>query len=253
MVSFKSIASLLCAAVSLVRAFDFDEVSDELKSNILARQNGISFTQYWANEYVDLNWTSGQGGNYQVVWDQGFGGNFVVGKGYRPGGNRVVNYTGTFQVNGRAYLALYGWTTNPLIEWYVIESMGIHNPSDNINATCYGTHQTNGGTYEVWMKWRVDAPSIIGDATYQQYWSIRTRRHVGGSINTTAHFEAFKKAGLRLGQHNFMAFAIEGQQGSGRANITVGAAPPTSVVESSTPTQRTEVPRRTNTCTAKLS
>lgn len=131
--------------------------------------------------------------------------------------------------------------------------MGIHNPSDNPNATCYGTHQTDGGTYEVWMKWRVDAPSIIGDATYQQFWSIRTRRHVGGSINTTAHFEAFKKAGLKLGRHNFMAVGIEGQQGSGAANITVGVPPPTRVAESATPTQRTEVPRRSNTCTAKLS
>jgi endo-1,4-beta-xylanase len=36
--------------------------------------------------------------------------------------DRLFNYTGTFEVNGWAYLALYGWTTDPLVEYYVIES-----------------------------------------------------------------------------------------------------------------------------------
>ncbi|KAH7303906.1 concanavalin A-like lectin/glucanase domain-containing protein [Stachybotrys elegans] len=205
------------------------------------------------SEFADLDWVSGPAGRYSVDWNQGFGGNFVVGKGYRPGGDiRIVNYTGTFRVSGRAYLALYGWTTNPLVEWYVIESMGVHNPSDNSNATCYGTLESDGGTYEVWMKWRINAPSIIGDADFQQFWSIRTMRHVGGTINTTRHFEAYRKAGLRLGRHNFLALAIEGQQGNGAANITVGVAPSTAVPQSTTSRTRTEVPVRTNTCLPKL-
>ena len=84
---------------------------------------------------------------------------------------RLFNYSGTFDItSGRAYLALYGWTTSPLIEYYVIESMGVHNPSDNSNATCYGTFESDGGTYEVWMKWRINAPSIIGDADFMQIW-----------------------------------------------------------------------------------
>lgn len=37
---------------------------------------------------------------------------------------RLFNYTGTFELkrNAWAYLALYGWTTNPLVEYYVIEA-----------------------------------------------------------------------------------------------------------------------------------
>jgi endo-1,4-beta-xylanase len=83
----------------------------------------------------------------------------------------------------------------------VIENFGDkHNPTDNSNHTCYGTFESDGGTYEVWRKWRVNQPSIIGTATFPQYWSVRTKRHVGGTINTTKHFEKWEKAGLPLGK-----------------------------------------------------
>lgn len=114
-------------------------------------------------------------------------------------GARLLNYSGTFEVDGNAYLAMYGWTTNPLVEYYVIESMGQHNPSDNASATQYGTVETDGGVYEIWQKVRVNAPSIIGTATFQQYWSVRTKMRCGGTINTGNHFRAWKAAGLALG------------------------------------------------------
>jgi endo-1,4-beta-xylanase len=104
----------------------------------------------------------------------------------------LFNYTGTFNVNGWAYLALYGWTTNPLVEYYVIESseyhpmidpkghiltriaVGRHNPSDNASANYFGNFDSDGATYEIWQKERTNAPSIIGDNTdFQQYW-VRT-------------------------------------------------------------------------------
>jgi endo-1,4-beta-xylanase len=118
---------------------------------------------------------------------------------------RLVNYTGTFHTTGNAYLALYGWTQNPLVEYYVIESLGIHNPSDNVSATQYGCFDSDGGTYQIWQKERINAPSIQGDNTnFQQYWSIRTQTHVGGTINTGNHFRAWAAVGLNLGQQLYM-------------------------------------------------
>jgi endo-1,4-beta-xylanase len=172
---------------------------------------------------------------------------------------RLVNYTGTFKTSGAAYLALYGWTDNPLVEYYVIEAMGNHNPSDNISSTQYGCHQSDGGTYEIWQKKRTNAPSIKGDHTdFQQYWSVRTSMHVGGTINTGNHFRAWAAAGLKLGTQLYMDMVIEGQRGAGNATITVGTAPKTSVPNTPTPTRRTErapgtCPRSSTTTSTKLS
>ncbi|EHA50618.1 hypothetical protein MCOR27_010990 [Pyricularia oryzae] len=209
-------------------------------------------TQNWGNEFSNYTWSPGPNGRFAVDWRQPNGGNFVVGRGYSlNNNNRIFNYSGTFTVNDRAYMCLYAWTLNPLTEWYVIENMGVHNPADNRNATCHGRIQSDGGTYEVWSKWRINAPSIIGDADFQQYWSIRTRRHVGGTINTTAHLAAFRRAGLPLGAQQPVFLAVEGQVGSGAATLTAGVAPTTTVPESATPTARTElVPSRA--CTRVL-
>ena len=155
---------------------------------------------------------------------------------------RLFNYSGSFEAdaNANAYLALYGWTTNPLVEYYVIESMGVHNPSDNASATLYGMLDSDGGTYEIWQKQRTDAPSIIGTATFQQYWSIRTKMHCGGTITTGNHFQAWEAAGLPLGDQTSMVLAVEGQAGGGSANLTVGVLPTISPLETPTSTQRTE-------------
>ena len=242
------LVSVLSLAAGVAEALP---TQDEIENAVYARQGSFR-TQYWANENANLTWTPGNAGAFKVSWDQKPGGNFVVGKGYRAGQTTRVNYSGSFQVNGNSYMALYGWTQNPLVEWYVIESFGIHNPSDNANSTCYGTFQSDGGTYEVWMKWRVNAPSIIGTATFPQFWSVRTKNHVGGTINTTRHFEAYTKAGLKLGTHLDMIVGIEGQAGKGSADLTVGVLPATTVPETATPTIRTERPSRSPTCTPKL-
>jgi endo-1,4-beta-xylanase len=117
--------------------------------------------------------------------------------------------------------------------------VGKHNPSDNASANYFGNFNTDGATYEIWQKERTNAPSIIGDNTdFQQYWSIRTKMHCGGTINTGNHFRAWEAAGLKLGKQNYMVMGVEGQQGSGEADITVGQRPTVAVPETPTSTYR---------------
>lgn len=84
---------------------------------------------------------------------------------------------------------------------------------------------SDGGTYELWTKIRRNKPSIQGTATFPQYWSVRTEHRTGGVVTTGNHFNAWTSVGWKLGRHSYMIVAVEGQDSSGSATVTVGTAP----------------------------
>ncbi|KAN0105972.1 glycoside hydrolase family 11 protein [Hyaloscypha variabilis] len=198
-----------------------------LPGEVLDRGAGAAFySSDWDDGTAKHTYTNGPNGLYSVVWS-GDKGNFVSGKGYNPGGPRAVDYSGSFEPIGNAYLSLYGWTTNPLVEYYIVDSYGTHKPCSSLsdNATMLGNVTSDGEVYEIWTKKRINEPSIQGKATFNQAFSIRTTKRVGGTITTGNHYAAWKKVGLKLGGYQYMIIATEGQNSTGKATITVGVAP----------------------------
>jgi endo-1,4-beta-xylanase len=176
------------------------------------------FYSWWSDGGANANYQNLAKGKYSVSWSSG--GNLVGGKGWKPGARRTVNYGGTYNNNGQnSYLAVYGWTRNPLVEYYIVENFGTYNPSSG--AQKKGQVTCDGGVYDILVSTRTNQPSIDGTSTFQQYWSVRQQKHTGGSVTVGCHFSAWANVGLNLGQHNYQILATEGYFSAGSASLTV--------------------------------
>lgn len=138
---------------------------------------------------------------------------------------RTIEYSGSYNATGPGYLAVYGWTRNPLIEYYIVESHAELAPNEP--WTSKGNFTFDEGTYEVFTSTRVNKPSIIGTATFQQYWSVRQEKRVGGTVTVSAHVAEWAKRGMGMGNYDYVVMATEGYTAdggpgsSGSASITV--------------------------------
>jgi len=190
--------------------------------------------QNWGNgeDTTNYTYTSLAAGRFKLSWDLGPGGNFVAGKGYAGDKNLVVNYTAKYKPTGNSYLALYGFSQNPFVEFYVMEDLAEHNPSDNTGQSFYGYHTSDDAQYELWSKY---------NGNLRQYWSVRRTNRKAGTITFNNHYNAWIAAGLPLGTLQNTFIVVEGQQGTGTADITVGVRPTRKPVETPTPTTRTAV------------
>jgi len=156
-------------------------------------------------------------GNFQANWSNV--GDIVAGKGWNPGAARTINYncgsmTGSFNNFG-----VYGWTTSPLIEYYVCE-MGSVASGSVINSI-----SSDGHTYNFYKHQQVNQPSIQGTATFWQYLDNWGGSSTGSShaVTMTNHINNWKsKGGQGFGSYNLQILAVEAWGGkSGSCNATV--------------------------------
>lgn len=126
---------------------------------------------------------------------------------------------------GLTYVGIYGWTVSPLHEFYILEDWGSVKPagtaSDGSPRDFVGTLQADGETYDVWKKTRVDKPAITGgNATFDQYFSIRRSARQCGTIAVSTHFKEWEKLGLTLGKLYEVKLLVESQDNSGKVSFT---------------------------------
>ncbi|KAG9024590.1 hypothetical protein FRB95_011327 [Tulasnella sp. JGI-2019a] len=237
MVSFSSLL-LTCATVAGVFAIpgEYNKLIPRSGTPSSTGTDGGYYYSFWTDGGGSATYTNKGGGEYSLTWSGN--GNIVGGKGWNPGAARAIMFSGSWSTSGNGYLSVYGWTTNPLIEYYIVEDFGTYNPSSG--ATPKGTVTSDGSTYNIYLNVRTNEPSIQGTATFNQYWSVRQSKRTSGTVTTANHFNAWAAAGLKLGTHNYQIVATEGYYSSGSADITVGSGTPstgttTAVTTTTTP------------------
>lgn len=109
-----------------------------------------------------------------------------------------------------SYIGVYGWSQDPLIEWYIVDTWKPSRPTWIGNSGCegcglIGTIEVDGAKYDVYVD-KVQRGSIEGDNTpFTQYFSVRKLKRNCGTIDITAHFEAWEQLGLPLGTSMYEA------------------------------------------------
>ena len=196
-----------------IGGYDYEMWNQNGQGNAQMKPSAGSFTCSWSN--IE-NFLARMGKNFDSQK-----------KNYKAFGNIVLTYDVEYSPRGNSYMCVYGWTRNPLMEYYIVEGWGSWRPPGN-GAERKGTVTLNGNTYDIAKTMRYNQPSLDGTATFPQYWSIRqssgsrdnTTNYMKGTIDVSKHFDAWSNAGLDMsGTLYEVSLNIEGYQSNGSANV----------------------------------
>ncbi|HEX2957107.1 MAG TPA: glycoside hydrolase family 11 protein [Chitinispirillaceae bacterium] len=190
-------------------------VTQTLTSGKTGTKDGYYY-EYWRdNNNGSGTMTLGDSGNFSCSWSNIS--NILFRKGKRPGvRDQIIDYSATYNPSGNSYLAVYGWTRNPLVEYYIVESWGSWRPPGTSRKT---TITVDGDKYDVYESTRVNQPSIDGNKTFQQYWSVRQNKRTKGVIHCGKHFDTWDGLNMKVGKFYEVSFVVEGYQSSGNADV----------------------------------
>lgn len=176
---------------------------------------GACLTTYGAGAAFKATWNNSGDvmSSVGLSWDQT--------KTYDKYGTIAADYAYTKAGTGGGYssIGFYGWSTSPLVEYSIIDDwFGSTIPAF---GTLKGTFTVDGSTYKLYTRTQVNKPSIIGNANFQQYFSIRQTPRQCGHISVTEHFKQWASLGMPLGKMYEGKFLVEVGGGSGTVDYTV--------------------------------
>ena len=218
----KKILSLSAGILLLLSACS-DGSEEIVKKEVALKATGTDHGYFWT--------LYREGGSGSISFPQAgtYAGNFAIsysgvtdivgGKGWSTGSARVINYNIGSLTGGYNFVGIYGWTTNPLIEYYVSEKGSIP------GSTSFGSVSSDGHTYNCTKFQRVQKPSIIGTATFWQYIDNWGGASTGTNNKVTManHINNWRsRGGQGFGSFNYQVLALEAFSGkSGYINATV--------------------------------
>ena len=129
------------------------------------------------------------------------------------------NWKKSGNAGGYNYIGIYGWTVDPLVEYYIVDDW-FSEPGPNLLGQKKGEFTVDGATYEVYQNQRNNAPSIKGTKTFPQFFSKRKGARSCGHIDVTAHFKKWESMGMKMGKMYEAKVLVEAGGGSGSFDVS---------------------------------
>ena len=113
----------------------------------------------------------------------------------------VYNYIKSGDGGGSySYIGVYGWTKNPMIEYYIVDDTFTPDSEDLFwGANEIGTYKVDGVEYTLMVGQRINAPCIEGSASFKQIFAVRSSYQTCGIINVSEHFRNWEELGVKMG------------------------------------------------------
>ena len=193
---FGKILSLVCSSSLFCLAATQSNAST-------GTHNGYWWQCYYTGGSASISF-SGSGANFTASWNSVS--DSVIGMGWNPGSARTVNYNVGYLNGSYNNVSAYGWTTSPLIEYYVCEMGSV------AGGTQVNTVSSDGHTYTFYKHQQVNQPSIQGTATFWQYldnWG-GSSKGANHAITMGNHINNWKShGGQGFGAYNYLIFEVE--------------------------------------------
>ena len=126
---------------------------------------------------------------------------------------------------GYSYVGMYGWTTNPCVEWYVVDDSYNTMPINPGNTTNEGERQIDGGTYIMYTRptTGTGGTRCSNVTNWIQYYSVRRTARACGVISLTEHFNAWQSLGMDM-TGELLEAKIIAEVGGGVGNVQLPVA-----------------------------
>jgi endo-1,4-beta-xylanase len=185
----------------------------KVNNNGEGENNGYFYSLYSTGGSATM--TLGAAGNYAITWSDV--NDVVGGKGWSTGSAQTIGYN-VGVASGYNNISIYGWTTSPLVEYYICEFGSVAAGTDK------GSVSSDGHTYTTYEHQQVNQPSIQGTQTFEQYLDNWGGSSIGSNhtVTTANHFNHWKNIGMNMGAFNYQILGTEAYSGkSGQVNATV--------------------------------
>jgi len=224
---FKVIRIFLVLILLSALSFAFTASANiTITQSTLGNNSGFDFELWTQYDDDDVKMTITGPGTFIGEWNDAYNVLFRTGQKlgnvstYKEYGDITIEYGAIHDIikGDVSYLCVYGWTKDPLIEFYVVDNYGSYKPPGRVGHQ--GKIEVDGGTYDVYVATRTGQPSIVGTATFEQYFSVRAEKRTEGTITLHEHFKAWEEFGMDMsGTLYEVALCVEGYKSSGYGHV----------------------------------